>query len=107
MRKRMRRLFDHAFRQGVLCALNLAERIGCDELSSLDDIMTASIAEMKRTTSGLLAEFDRSAAPELLAACEAFVEAWEKSHQLEKTDVAYRMAVDALARARADSEEQA
>ena len=37
------------------------------------------------------------AAPELLAACKAFVEAWEKSHQLEKTDVALKMAKEAIA----------
>ena len=35
----------------------------------------------------------------LLAACKAFVEVWEKSHQLEKTDVALRMAKEAIARA--------
>ena len=32
----------------------------------------------------------------LRAACLAFVEAWEKSHQLEKTDVALRLAKAAL-----------
>ena len=32
----------------------------------------------------------------LVDACSAFVEAWEKSHQLEKTDVALRMAKSAL-----------
>lgn len=31
-----------------------------------------------------------------LAACRAFVEAWDKSHQLEKTDVAYRLAREAI-----------
>jgi hypothetical protein len=31
-----------------------------------------------------------------LAACRAFVEAWDKSHQLEKTDVAYRLARAAI-----------
>ena len=41
-----------------------------------------------------------AAAPELLAACEAFVEAWEKSLQLEKTDVALRMAKSAIADAK-------
>jgi len=40
-----------------------------------------------------------AAAPDLLAACEAFVEAWEKSLQLEKTDVALTMAKAAIARA--------
>ena len=39
------------------------------------------------------------AAPALLAACEAFVRAWEKSLQLEKTDVALRMAKAAIAAA--------
>jgi len=43
-----------------------------------------------------------AAAPEMLAACEAFVVAWEKSHQLEKTDVAMRMARIAIAKARCD-----
>lgn len=33
-----------------------------------------------------------AAAPQLLEACAAFVEAHEKSHQLEKTDVALRLA---------------
>jgi ABC-type amino acid transport substrate-binding protein len=41
------------------------------------------------------------AAPDLLAACEAFVEAWEKSLQLEKTDVALRMVKMAIEKARA------
>ena len=34
-------------------------------------------------------------APQLLAACKAFVEAWEKS-QLEKIDVALKMAKEAI-----------
>jgi len=37
---------------------------------------------------------------DLLEACEAFVVAWEKSLQLEKTDVALRMAKAAIAKAR-------
>ena len=41
-----------------------------------------------------------AASPDLLAACEAFVEAWEKSHQLEKTDVVVRMAKEAIAKAK-------
>ncbi|KKN89722.1 hypothetical protein LCGC14_0235680 [marine sediment metagenome] len=36
----------------------------------------------------------------LLEACEAFVKAWEKSHQLEKTDVAMRKARIAIALAK-------
>jgi len=40
-----------------------------------------------------------SAAPDLLEACLAFVEAYEKSLQLEKTDVALRMAKQAIAKA--------
>ena len=36
-------------------------------------------------------------AERLAVAGRAFVEAWEKCHQLEKTDVAYRLMVDALA----------
>ena len=36
---------------------------------------------------------------ELLEACRAFVEAWEKSLQLEKTDVALRKARAAIAAA--------
>lgn len=43
-----------------------------------------------------------AAAPELLEACEAFVEAWEKCLQLEKTDVALRMAKDAIAKAKGE-----
>ena len=39
---------------------------------------------------------------EMRAALEAFVEAWEKSHQLEKTDVAFRMAQQALAQVKED-----
>ena len=41
-----------------------------------------------------------AATPELLEACEAFVEAWEKSLQLEKTDVALRMAKAAIRKAK-------
>lgn len=40
-----------------------------------------------------------AAAPKLYAACKAFVEAHEKSHQLEKTDVALKLAKAALAKA--------
>ena len=32
----------------------------------------------------------------LLEACEAFIEAWDKSHQLEKTDLAVRLAKAAI-----------
>jgi hypothetical protein len=39
-----------------------------------------------------------AAASDLLEACKAFVEAWEKSHQLEKTDVALRLSQDAIAK---------
>ena len=35
---------------------------------------------------------------DLLAACKAFVEAHEKSHQLEKTDMALRLAKVAIAK---------
>lgn len=41
-----------------------------------------------------------AAAPDLLDACEAFVEAWKKSLQLEKTDVALRMAEAAIEKAK-------
>lgn len=40
-----------------------------------------------------------SAAPDLLAAAKAFVEAWDKCLQLEKTDVALRLARAAIAKA--------
>jgi hypothetical protein len=40
-----------------------------------------------------------AAAQDLLEACEAFVEAYEKSLQLEKTDVAVRLAKVAIAKA--------
>ena len=42
-------------------------------------------------------------AERLATAGRAFVEAWEKCHQLEKTGVAYRLMVDALA----DNEQEA
>ena len=50
----------------------------------------------------LLAERDRLASlnRELVDACQAFVTAYEKSCQLEKTDVAVRMARAALAKAK-------
>ena len=38
----------------------------------------------------------------LLAACEAFVEAWEKCLQLEKTDVALQMAKAAIAKVKGE-----
>lgn len=40
-----------------------------------------------------------AAAPDLLEACQAFVEAWEKCLQLEKTDTALRLAKAAIAKA--------
>jgi hypothetical protein len=40
-----------------------------------------------------------AAAPDLFSACRAFVVAWEKSLQLEKTDVALRAAKAAIAKA--------
>lgn len=40
-----------------------------------------------------------AAAPDLYEAAKAFVEAWDKSLQLEKTDVALRMTRAALAKA--------
>lgn len=40
-----------------------------------------------------------TAAPDLLIACKTFVTAWETSHQLEKTDVALRMAKAAIEKA--------
>jgi len=45
-----------------------------------------------------------AAAPDLLEACEAFVVAWEKSLQLEKTDVALDMARAAIAKAQSEGE---
>lgn len=39
------------------------------------------------------------AAPDLLAACKAFFEARDKSHQLEKTDVAQREMLKAIEKA--------
>lgn len=42
------------------------------------------------------------AAPDLLAACKAFVEAYERSLQLVKTDVALRMAKQAIEKAQGD-----
>ena len=43
-----------------------------------------------------------ASAPLLLAACKAFVEAWEKCLQLEKTDVALQKAKAAIAAAEGD-----
>ncbi len=40
-----------------------------------------------------------AAAPDLLKACTAFVIAWDKSHQLEKTDAAMLLARAAIERA--------
>ena len=51
-------------------------------------------AEQCRTNGRLV-----GAAPELLEACRAFVVAWKKSHQLEKTDVALGLAEQAIERA--------
>lgn len=41
-----------------------------------------------------------AAAPDLFEACEAFVTAYKKSLQLEKTDVAIALARDAIAKAK-------
>ena len=41
-----------------------------------------------------------TAKPELPAACEAFIDAYEKSGQLEKTAVAVRLVRDAIAKAK-------
>lgn len=38
----------------------------------------------------------------MLEALEAFIKAWDKSHQLEKTDVARRLAEKAIAQAKAE-----
>jgi len=43
-----------------------------------------------------------AAAPELLAACKIFVEACEKLLQSEKTDIALKMAKQAIAKAQPD-----
>lgn len=43
-----------------------------------------------------------AAAPDLLKACEAFVDAWKHSHQLEKTDHALRLAEAAIAGAKGE-----
>jgi len=40
--------------------------------------------------------------PDLLAACEAFLVAWDNSHQLEKTDIAAKMARAAIAKAKGE-----
>ena len=47
-----------------------------------------------------------AAAPEMYEALKAFVEAYEKSLQLEKTDVALRLAKAALSKAQQESEER-
>ena len=69
----------------------------------INDIDRSSVAQIYRN--GLNDGSDEAnarliaAAPELLAACQAFVEAWQKSSQLEKTDIALRMAEKAIAHA--------
>lgn len=45
-----------------------------------------------------------AAVPDLLAACKAFVTAWEQSHQLEKTDIALRLAKAAIEKAEPPAE---
>lgn len=72
---------------------------------SFRDILALMIAELERLwpeNERLQAEIDRLRAvnEQLVEACQAFVTAWEKSHQLEKTDVALRMAKAALEAAR-------
>ncbi len=69
-----------------------------------DEGYDEAVADCYATEARLRRELDAqdrldAAAPELLAACKAFVEAWEKSHQLEKTDVALGMARAAIAHA--------
>ena len=58
-----------------------------------DDRSVADVYEAKDTV--LIA-----AAPDLLAACEACVEAWDKTLQLEKTDVALVLAKTAITKAK-------
>ena len=57
----------------------------------------ASIVRTCRLDARLIA-----AAPSLLEACRAFVDAYERSHQLEKTDVAIRWTKAAIALAEAE-----
>lgn len=53
-----------------------------------------------KTVEGIADLIDReTAAPKLLAACKAFVAAWEKCMQLEKTETALRLARAAIAKA--------
>jgi len=40
-----------------------------------------------------------ASAPALLEACKAFIPTWNNGHQLEKTDVALRLAREAIAQA--------
>lgn len=43
-----------------------------------------------------------AAVPEMIEALEAFITAWEQSRQLEKTDVALRLAKAAIAKVRGE-----
>ena len=69
--------------------------------------MAECACRMTKTSTGLCTMFYcpmHKAAPDLLEACQAFVEAWEKSLQLEKTDVALRKARAAIANATKEAE---
>jgi hypothetical protein len=64
------------------------------------------IGNMEDTCGECHANADLMAAgPDLLEACAAFIEAWEKSLQLEKTDVALRLARAAIAKAKGETDD--
>jgi hypothetical protein len=80
-----------------------AQLIPCFEISGrLDVCWVAQVQEHRNciATSGDANARLIAAAPDLYAACMAFIEAWEKSLQLEKTDVALQLAKAATAKAR-------
>ena len=77
------------------------KRAGSDERYRLRRPLLKRIKELEANVAVIEAQRDAA-----VDACRAFVEAWEKSHQLVKTDVALRMArivIDAAANAPAES----
>lgn len=70
-----------------------------DLMHDLEEAKQWCIRAAKSAYNEMVEERLHDAAPDLLAACKAFVEAWDKSHQLEKTDVALKMAKAAIEKA--------
>ena len=84
----------------------LAEKFGYFQKRGVGAGTIGSVSQLVRAIADGELAIDNTATPQLiaaapclLAACKAFVEAWEKSLQLEKTDVALRMAKKAIEKA--------